>query len=75
MPTAEILRQKAQEVRALIALAKVPEVIAQLEIWARELDEEAAKLEKLAAHEPVPQSSRRPNRHRSKRMRRAARSA
>ena len=75
MPTAELLRQKAQEVRALLTLAKTPEVIAQLKIWARELEEEAATLEKLAAHPPVPQSSRRPDRPRSKRMRRAARSA
>ena len=49
MPTAEFLRQKAQEVRALIMLAKTAEVIAQLEIWARELEEEAARMEELAA--------------------------
>ena len=52
MPTAEFLRQKAQEVRALIALAKVPEVIEQLEIWARELEEEAARAQAFAAHPP-----------------------
>jgi hypothetical protein len=40
MPTVEFLRQTAQEVRALIALAKTREVIAQLEIWAAELEEE-----------------------------------
>ena len=48
MPTADFLREKAQEVRALIALAKTPEVIAQLETWARELEEKAARAEALA---------------------------
>jgi len=47
MATAEFLRQKAQEIRALIALVKTPEVIAQLEIWALELEEEAARAEAL----------------------------
>ena len=52
MATAEFLRQKAQEVRALLALAKTPEVIVQLAIWARELEEDAAKAEELGAHPP-----------------------
>jgi hypothetical protein len=75
MPTAEFLRQKAQEVRALIALARTPEVITQLKMWAQELDDEAAKVEELAAHPSVPQSSRRPAQRRGKRIRRAAPSA
>jgi len=69
MPTAEFLRQKAQEVRALIALAKVPEVIAQLKIWARELEREAARAEELTAHLPASQSNRQPEGRRSKRSR------
>jgi hypothetical protein len=69
MPTAEFLRQKAHEVRALIPLATVPEVIAQLKIWASELEEEAAKVEDLTAQPPVPQSSRQPEERRSKRSR------
>jgi hypothetical protein len=43
MPTAEFFRQKAREVRALIALAKTAEVRAQLRLWARELEQDAAK--------------------------------
>jgi len=74
MPTAEFLRQKAQDVRALIALAKVPEVIAQLEIWARELEQEAAQAEALAAH-PPPQPTRQPPGRHARRGRGAARSA
>jgi len=45
MPTAEFFRQKAREVRALIALAKTAEVRAQLRLWARELEQDAAKAE------------------------------
>ena len=74
MPTAEFLRQKAQEVRALIALAKTPEVIAQLEIWARELEGEAAHAEMLTVYPPVTQSSRQSDGRRSRRGRKAARS-
>ena len=75
MPTAEFLRQKAQEVRALIALAKVPEVIAQLKIWARELEQEAAQAEGFAAHPRASHSTRRATGRHTKRSRRAARSA
>lgn len=75
MPTPEFLRQKAQEVRALIGVAKTPKVIAQLEIWACELEEEAAQAEALAAHSPVTQSSRQSDGRRNKRSRKAARSA
>jgi hypothetical protein len=49
MPTAEFLRLMAQECRELLAKATVPEVRAQLELWAREFEEEAAKLEAAAA--------------------------
>jgi len=52
MPTAEFLRQKARQVRALIALAKVPEVRAQLRLWARELEREAAQVEATSARRP-----------------------
>jgi acyl-coenzyme A thioesterase PaaI-like protein len=45
MPTPEFLRLKAEECRRLRAKAKVPEVIAQLELWEREFEEEAARLE------------------------------
>jgi hypothetical protein len=45
MYTAELLRLKAQHCRELIAKATNPEVAAQLELWAREFDEEAAKAE------------------------------
>jgi len=75
MPTAEFLRQKAQEVRALIALAKVPEVIAQLKIWARELEQEAAQAEALTARPPPSQSTRRATGRHTRRSRRAAGSA
>ena len=75
MPSAEFLRQKAQEVRALIALAKVPEVIAQLKIWARELKQEAAQVEGLTAHPPASQSTRRAAKRRTGRGRGDAHSA
>ena len=48
MPAAEFLRLKAQECRELIAKAIKPEVIAQLELWAREFEEEAARMESTA---------------------------
>ena len=75
MPTAEFLRQKAQEVRALIALAKVPEVIAQLEIWARELEQEAAQADERTVHPPRSRSTRRATGRHTRRSRQAARSA
>ena len=71
MPTAEFLRQKAQEIRALIAVAKTPEVVAQLKIWARELEEEAAHAESLEPP-PLTQSSRQSDGRRNKRRRKAA---
>lgn len=46
-----------------------------LRISARELEEEAAKAEQLAAHPPVPQSSRQSDGRRDKRGRKAARPA
>jgi hypothetical protein len=49
LPTAEFLRQKAQECRELIAKATNPLVIAQLEVWAREFEAEAAKAALAAA--------------------------
>jgi hypothetical protein len=45
MPTAEFLRRKARQCRKLFATALVPEVRAQLELWARDFDDEAAKAE------------------------------
>ena len=73
MPPAEFLRQKAREVRALIALAKVPAVRTQLRLWVRELEKEAAQAERTAA--TVPEASaatRRPPRSHGKNRRRAS---
>jgi hypothetical protein len=49
MSSAEFLRAKAAGLRALAAHAKVPEVIVQLEWWAREFEEEAERIEGNAA--------------------------
>ncbi|HUK09336.1 MAG TPA: hypothetical protein VLX09_15780 [Stellaceae bacterium] len=49
MSSAEFLRGKAAELRALAAQAKVPEVIVQLQLWARECEEEAGRAEGSAA--------------------------
>jgi hypothetical protein len=43
MPTIEFLREKARQCRELVALVKNPEVVAQLEMWALEFEEEAAR--------------------------------
>jgi hypothetical protein len=68
MPPAEFLRQKAREVRALIALAKVPEVRAQLRLWVRELEREAAHVEATAATTPhTSTAGRRPPRGKGRR--------
>lgn len=48
MSSAEFLRAKAAGLRALAAQAKVPEVIVQLELWAREFVEEAERAEGIA---------------------------
>jgi hypothetical protein len=45
MPTAKFLRDKARECRKLLAIATVPDVRAQLELWARDFDDEAVKAE------------------------------
>jgi hypothetical protein len=45
MTTAEFLRRKARQCRRLLAVATVPEVRAQLELWARDFDDEAVKTE------------------------------
>ena len=45
MPTAEFLRRKARQCRKLLAITTVPEVRAQLELWARDFDDEAARAE------------------------------
>ena len=71
MPTAEFLRQKAQEVRALIALAKTPTVRAQLRLWARELEKDAVQAEATAATMPYPSAGDSSRGH-SKRRRRAS---
>jgi hypothetical protein len=47
MPTAEFFRAKAQQCRELLAVAKVPEVIAQLELWIREFEEAAKQAEAM----------------------------
>jgi hypothetical protein len=49
MSSAEYLRRKAADLRALAVQAKVPEVIVQLELWARECEEEAGRAEGIAA--------------------------
>jgi hypothetical protein len=45
MTKPELLHAKAIELRALAAQARVPEVIVQLEVWAREFEEEAQRAE------------------------------
>jgi hypothetical protein len=45
MQTAKFLRHKARQCRKLLAIATVPEVCAQLELWARDFDDEAVKAE------------------------------
>jgi hypothetical protein len=45
MSTAEVLRRKARQCRKLFATAIAPEVRVQLELWARDFDDEAAKAE------------------------------
>lgn len=47
MPTAVFFRAKAQQCRELLAVAKVPEVIAQLEVWICELEEAARQAEAM----------------------------
>jgi hypothetical protein len=49
MSSAEFLRAKAVGLRTLAAQAKAPEVIVQLQLWAREFEEEAERAEGLAA--------------------------
>jgi hypothetical protein len=60
MADAEFLRAKANQCRELITQAKVPEVIAQLELWARDFEKEAIRAEADAPAVVViaPQSSR-----------------
>jgi hypothetical protein len=41
MASAEFLRAKVKEIRELVERAASPELIAQLELWAREFEEEA----------------------------------
>jgi hypothetical protein len=43
MASPEFLRAKAAELRALAAQARVPEAIVQLELWAREFEEQASR--------------------------------
>jgi hypothetical protein len=47
MPTIEFLREKARQCRELMAVAKAPEVRAQLELWAREFEEAALEAESI----------------------------
>ncbi len=46
MATAAFFREKADQCRTLLQVAQKPEVIAQLEIWAREFEEIAAEMER-----------------------------
>jgi hypothetical protein len=48
MTRPELLRAKATELRALATQTRVSEVIAQLELWAREFEEEAERGEATA---------------------------
>ncbi len=48
MPDAAYFRKKARECRALLKIAKVPDVVAQLRVWADEF-EEGAKAAEAAA--------------------------
>lgn len=45
MADAMFFRRKAEQCRELCAQAETPEVIAQLELWAHEFEEEAARVE------------------------------
>jgi hypothetical protein len=49
MSSTEFPRAMAAELRALATQTKVPEVIVQLELWAREFEEEAKRAGGIAA--------------------------
>ena len=52
MSSAEFLRAKAVGLRTLAAQARVPELIIQLELWAREFEEDAERAQGIAAAGP-----------------------
>ena len=52
MSSAEFLRAKAAELRAQAAQTNLPEVIVQLELWAREIEEDAERAQGIAAAGP-----------------------
>jgi hypothetical protein len=54
MTSAEFLRAKANQLRALATQTRVPEVIVQLELWAREFEETAVRAELPAASVVAP---------------------
>jgi hypothetical protein len=49
MADAAYFREKAQQCRDLMAVAIVPEVVAQLEIWVKEFEEKARVAEREAS--------------------------
>ena len=48
MPDAAYFRKKARECRALLRIAQVPDVVAQLCVWADEFEEDAKAAEAAA---------------------------
>jgi len=45
MPDAEVFRERARRCRELLQFSVSPEIIEQLNIWAREFEEDADKIE------------------------------